>query len=305
MRRINISIPCRGVADVATRGQLRILAGRLLGTSAAASFILLILLVFAWHLGTMGGSQTGPAVDSEYAKLIGQAAGSQPASAIPSPTAVLGRGVELVRDAFDSQGPNGIGIGWHLLHSLGRVLLGYVLAVLVAVPLGFAIGLSPRLYGALNPFIQVLRPISPLAWMPLALYTLKDSAASAIFIIFISSIWPILINTAAGALGVRRDWLNVAKVLGLSPITKLTRIVFPAAVPMIMTGMRISIGVAWFVIVAAEMVVGQNGIGFFIWNEWNNLQIASMIVAVALIGIVGLSLDQALAWTAQRLSFQE
>lgn len=215
------------------------------------------------------------------------------------------RAWELAGNALDRSNPNNIGIVWHLLYSLGRVLLGYALAIVVTIPLGFALGLLPPLHKALNPFIQILKPISPLAWMPLALYTLRDSGASAIFIIFICSLWPLLINTAAGAAGVREDWLNVSRVLGLSPMTKIVRIVFPASVPMILTGMRVSIGVAWFVIVAAEMVVGQNGIGYFIWNERNNLQIASMIVAVLLIGFVGLGLDQALAWLGQRLSFRE
>jgi len=179
------------------------------------------------------------------------------------------------------------------------------LAAAVAVPLGFAIGLSPLLNRALDPFVQLMRPVSPLAWMPLALYTLKDSGASAIFIIFISALWPMLLNTAFGAAGVRQDWINVARVMGLSPWKRVRRIILPAAVPMILTGMRISIGIAWFVIVAAEMVSGQSGIGFFVWNEWNNLQIASMIVAIVLIGCVGLLLDQALALVMRRLSFRE
>lgn len=271
-----------------------------------ASLAIFVTFVIVWHWATAGSATIGGApADPEYAKLMGQTAASQATSAIPAPLAVAKRGWELAQSAFDHSNPNNIGIAWHLLYSLGRVLAGYALAVLVAVPLGFAIGLLPPLYRALNPFIQILKPISPLAWMPLALYTLKDSGQSAIFIIFICSLWPLLINTAAGASGVRQDWLNVSRVLGLSPLTKITRIVFPASVPMIMSGMRISVGVAWFVIVAAEMVVGQNGIGYFIWNEWNNLQIASMIVAVVLIGFVGLGLDQALAWTGQRLSFRE
>jgi nitrate/nitrite transport system permease protein len=185
------------------------------------------------------------------------------------------------------------------------VLLGYVLAVLVAVPLGFALGLLPKLYQALNPFIQVLRPVSPLAWMPLALYVFRDSSVSTIFIIFICAVWPMLINTAVGASGVRPEWVNVSRVFGVGRLEHVVRIVFPASMPMIMTGMRISIGIAWFVIVAAEMVGAQSGIGYFIWNEWNNLQIASMIVAIVLIGMIGLALDVGLSWTARRLSFRE
>lgn len=268
------------------------------------SLAIFVAFVSIWQaLTAIGGSET--AVDPEYAKLMGQTVGATTGSSIPGPMAVARRAMELGSRAFDSSNPNNLGIFWHLYYSLGRVFLGYALAVVVAVPLGFGIGLMPWLYQALNPFIQVLKPISPLAWMPLALYALKDSATAAIFIIFICSLWPLLINTAAGAAGVRQDWLNVAKVLGLKTSTKVLRIVFPAAVPMILTGMRISIGIAWFVIVAAEMVVGQNGIGYFIWNEWNNLQLSSMIVAIGLIGIIGFVLDQALAWVGQKLSFKE
>jgi nitrate/nitrite transport system permease protein len=151
----------------------------------------------------------------------------------------------------------------------------------------------------------VLRPISPLAWMPLALYTFRDSSVSAIFIIFICALWPMLINTAVGAANVRQEWVNVSRVFGLDTYQHVMRIMFPASVPMIMTGMRISIGIAWFVIVAAEMVGAQSGIGYFIWNEWNNLQISSMIVAILLIGLIGLGLDTGLAWIGRKLSFRE
>ena len=270
-----------------------------------ASVLLLAAFLATWQLLT--ASSGGPAVnvDPEYARLAGQSASQEKTAAIPSPVAVAKRGYELLINAFDSSNPNNLGIAWHLYYSLGRVLLGYVLAVLVAVPLGFALGLLPKLYQALDPFIQVLRPISPLAWMPLALYVFRDSDVSTIFIIFICAIWPMLINTAVGAAAVRPEWVNVSRVFGVGRLEHVARIVFPASMPMIMTGMRISIGIAWFVIVAAEMVGAQSGIGYFIWNEWNNLQIASMIVAIVLIGIIGLALDVGLSWTAQRLSFRE
>jgi len=270
-----------------------------------ASVLLLIAFLSIWQLLT--ASSGGPAanIDPEYARLAGQSASPEKTGAIPTPVAVGKRGYELLINAFDSSNPNNLGIAWHLLYSLGRVLLGYVLAVLVAVPLGFALGLAPRLYQALNPFIQVLRPVSPLAWMPLALYVFRDSSVSTIFIIFICAIWPMLINTAVGASAVRPEWVNVSRVFGVGRLEHIVRIVFPASMPMIMTGMRISIGIAWFVIVAAEMVGAQSGIGYFIWNEWNNLQIASMIVAIVLIGMIGLALDVGLSWTARRLSFRE
>ena len=161
----------------------------------------------------------------------------------------------------------------------------------MAIPLGFLIGMSPLVYRALDPFIQVLKPISPLAWMPLALFTLKDSDVSAIFVIFICSIWPMLINTAFGVASVRRDWLNVAKTLEVKPLRKAFTVILPAAAPTILTGMRISIGIAWLVIVAAEMLVGGTGIGYFVWNEWNNLSIANILSGILAIGLVGMLLD--------------
>jgi nitrate/nitrite transport system permease protein len=146
-------------------------------------------------------------------------------------------------------------------------------------------------YRALDPFIQVLKPISPLAWMPLALFTLQDSNISSVFVIFICSMWPMLINTAFGVASVRKEWLNVAKTLEVGPVRKAFRVILPAAAPTIMTGMRISIGIAWLVIVAAEMLVGGTGIGYFVWNEWNNLSIANILSGILAIGLVGMALD--------------
>jgi nitrate/nitrite transport system permease protein len=263
------------------------------------------LFIIVWQLLTAAAPPNNIAVDSEYARLAGASAAAAPSATIPTPGAVAKRGWELLTNAFDDSNPNNLGIAWHLLRSLGRVLLGFGLAVVVAVPAGFMLGLFPYLYRTANPFIQVLRPISPLAWMPLALYTFRDSNISAIFIIFICAMWPMLINTVVGVANVRQEWVNVSRVFGLGTVQHVTRIVFPASVPMIMTGMRISIGIAWFVIVAAEMVGAQSGIGYFIWNEWNNLQIASMIVAIVLIGLVGLGLDSGLAWIGRALSFRE
>ena len=279
--------------------------GPKVGRPWLASLGIFLVFIAVWHFATAGAPVDTAGVDPEYARLAGQSAAGQQTAAIPTPGAVALRAVELLRNAFDRSNPNNLGIAWHLLYSLGRVLLGFLLALVVAVPLGFALGLLPGVYQALNPFIQVLRPISPLAWMPLALYTFRDSAVSAIFIIFICALWPMLINTAVGAANVRQEWINVSRVFGLGSIEHVTRIVFPSSVPMIMTGMRISIGIAWFVIVAAEMVGAQSGIGYFIWNEWNNLQLASMIVAIVLIGLIGLGLNSGLAWIGRRLSFRE
>jgi nitrate/nitrite transport system permease protein len=192
---------------------------------------------------------------------------------------------------FYDNGPNDKGIGIQLGWSLLRVGAGFGLAALVAIPLGFLIGMSPLVYRALDPFIQVLKPISPLAWMPLALYTIKDSAISSIFVIFICSVWPMLINTAHGVASVRRDWLNVARTLEAGTFRTSFEVILPAAAPVILTGMRISMGIAWLVIVAAEMLVGNLGIGYFVWNEWNNLSLSNVIFAILVIGVVGMVLD--------------
>ena len=183
--------------------------------------------------------------------------------------------------------------------------LGFGLAALVAVPLGFLIGMSRLVFQALDPFIQVLNPISPLAWMPLALFTLKDSGVSAIFVIFICSIWPMLINTAFGVAAVRKEWIDVSRTLEVSPLRKAWLVILPAAAPTIMTGMRISIGIAWLVIVAAEMLVGGTGIGYFVWNEWNNLSIANILVAVFLIGVIGMLLDMCFAHLQKAVTYRD
>ena len=185
------------------------------------------------------------------------------------------------------------------------MLLGFSLAALVAIPIGFLIGMSPLLSRALDPFIQVLKPISPLAWMPLALFTLKDSNVSAVFVIFVCSIWPMLINTVFGVASVRRDWLNVARTLEVSPVRKALAVILPAAAPTIMTGMRISIGIAWLVIVAAEMLVGGTGIGYFVWNEWNNLSLPNVIFAVLVIGLVGMALDALFARAQKAVTYAD
>jgi nitrate/nitrite transport system permease protein len=165
--------------------------------------------------------------------------------------------------------------------------------------------MSPLMSRALDPFIQILKPISPLAWMPLALYTIKDSGLSAIFVIFICSVWPMLLNTAFGVASVRREWINVSLTLELSPIRRAFRVILPAAAPTILTGMRISIGIAWLVIVAAEMLVGGTGIGYFVWNEWNNLSITNVITAILFIGAVGMALDQIMARMQRLVSYAD
>jgi nitrate/nitrite transport system permease protein len=275
--------------------------------SRAAILSLVIFFVFAsaWQIAT-SGSSTGlpPGMDPEYAKLLGVTA-TQGKSAMPTPLEVGAKIWSHLRDPFYDRGTNDKGIGIQLAYSVGRVALGYLLAVLVALPLGFLIGMSPLIYRALDPFIQVMKPVSPLAWMPLALYTIKDSSTSAIFVIFICSLWPMLINTAFGVASVRKEWLNVARTLEVGPLRRAFTVILPAAAPTILTGMRISIGIAWLVIVAAEMLVGGTGIGYFVWNEWNNLSITNVIVAIFFIGVIGMLLDLALARAARAVTYPE
>ncbi len=278
--------------------------GSLLGLRAAVLSLLLFgLFIGVWHLAT-SGTGTTMIMDPEYAKLVGASA-SQGKSAMPGPAEVGAKIWEHLKNPFYDRGSNDKGVGIQLAFSIARVAAGYLVAVAVAVPIGFLIGMSPLMSRALDPFIQVLRPISPLAWMPLALYTIKDSSLSSIFVIFICSLWPMLINTAFGVGAVRREWLNVARTLEVGVFRRAFTIILPAAAPTILTGMRISIGIAWLVIVAAEMLVGGTGIGYFVWNEWNNLSITNVITAIVVIGVVGMLLDQVLARATRLVSFPE
>ena len=279
--------------------------GRLMNWRAPAlSVIMFLLFIGIWHAATLPtiAQQT---VDDEYAKLVGKAASTGQKSSFPTPADVGAKIGQHLKEPFYDRGPNDKGVGIQLAYSLARVLVGFMLAALVAIPVGFLIGMSPTTYRALDPFIQVLKPISPLAWMPLALFTLKDSSVSAIFVIFICSLWPMLVNTAFGVSAVRREWLNVAKTLEVGPLRKAFRVILPAAAPTIMTGMRISIGIAWLVIVAAEMLVGGTGIGYFVWYEWNNLSITNILTAILAIGLVGMLLDLSLARLTRLVTFPE
>ncbi len=258
-------------------------AQSLLAATLSAVFFGVILVV--WQLATLPKQTQATAAASEYANLLGKSTG------FPTLGQMREAIVKQLSDPLYDRGPNDKGIGIQLGHSLARVAAGYAAALLLAVPLGFLIGMSPLLHQALNPFIQVLKPVSPLAWMPIALYTIKDSSISGVFVIFICSVWPMLINTAFGVGAVRREWLDVAKTLEVKRLRKAFLVVLPAAAPTILTGMRISIGIAWLVIVAAEMLVGGTGIGYFVWNEWNNLNLSNVILAILVIGVVGMLLD--------------
>jgi nitrate/nitrite transport system permease protein len=223
---------------------------------------------------------------------------------LPGPVSTWHSAVELFSDPFYNNSPNDQGIGWNILASLERVGLGFGLAALVGIPLGFIIGRFQFMSRMAAPIIGILRPVSPLAWLPIGLLVFKAANPAAIWVIFISAIWPMIINTAVGVSKVPQDYMNVAKVLNLSEWKIVTKILFPFVLPYMMTGVRLSIGVAWLVIVAAEMLTGGVGIGFWVWDEWNNLNVEHIIIAIFVVGIVGLLLELALTSLARRFSYE-
>lgn len=224
---------------------------------------------------------------------------------IPTPGVTWAAARTLFADPFYINGPNDVGIGWNVLASLKRVALGFGLAALVGIPVGFLIGRFTALNAMFSPVISLLRPVSPLAWLPLGLLLFKAADPAAIWAIFICSIWPMIINTATGVARVPQDYLNVARVLNLSEWKVMTRILLPAVLPHVLTGVRLSIGTAWLVIVAAEMLTGGTGIGFWLWDEWNNLKVENIVIAIFVIGIVGLILEFVLIQLARRFTYTE
>jgi nitrate/nitrite transport system permease protein len=226
-------------------------------------------------------------------------------SPLPTPAATFASALKLFADPFYSNGPNDQGIGWNVLFSLQRVGIGFGLAAAVGIPLGFIIGRFDFVGRMFGPLISLLKPVSPLAWLPIGLLVFKAANPAAIWTIFICSIWPMVVNTAVGVQRVPQDYLNVARVLNLSEWKVITRILFPAVLPYMLTGVRLSVGTAWLVIVAAEMLTGGVGIGFWVWDEWNNLNVKHIIVAIFVIGIVGLALEQLLMAIARRFSYDD
>ena len=240
----------------------------------------LAVLIGIWYLATMKGG------------------------GIPGPVQTWNEAVVLFSDPFYQNGPNDQGIGWNVLSSLKRVGIGFGFAALVGIPLGFMLGRFAFLSSMVNPIISLLRPVSPLAWLPIGLLVFKKADPAATWTIFICSIWPMIINTAVGVQRVPQDYMNVARVLALSEWKIVTKILFPAVLPYMLTGIRLSIGTAWLVIVAAEMLTGGVGIGFWVWDEWNNLKVEHIIIAIFVIGIVGLLLEQTLIAIAKRFSYE-
>jgi nitrate/nitrite transport system permease protein len=223
----------------------------------------------------------------------------------PSPKETLIQAIQVFSDPFYSNGPNDQGVGWNILSSLKRVAMGFGLAAIVGIPFGFMIGRFEFLSNMFNPLISLLRPVSPLAWLPIGLLVFKGANPAAIWTIFICSIWPMVINTAVGVQRVPQDYMNVARVLNLSEWKIVTKILFPAVLPYMLTGVRLAVGTAWLVIVAAEMLTGGVGIGFWVWDEWNNLNVKNIIIAIFVIGMVGLILEYALIKLATAFTFEE
>lgn len=213
---------------------------------------------------------------------------------MPTPPETLAANLDYILNPFFQRGPGNLGIGWLLIASIRRVLIGFGLGALVAIPVGFLIGMSKTALMVLNPVIQIFKPVSPLAWLPIALAIFNLAEPSAIFVIFITSLWPTIINTALGVSSVPKDYIDVARVLEMPRWRRITKIIWPASLPYIFTGLRISLGIAWLVIVAVEMLTGGIGIGFFVWDEWSRLNLNSVFLAVLVIGLTGLFLDYAI-----------
>ena len=224
------------------------------------------------------------------------------ATNLPDPASTFKSALAVFGDPFYSKGPNDQGIGWNVVSSLKRVGIGFGLAAMVGVPLGFVLGRVRFLAEMAAPVISLLRPVSPLAWLPIGLLVFKAANPAAIWVIFVSSIWPMIINTAVGVRQVPEDYLNVARVLKLSEWKVFTKVLLPAVLPYMITGVRLSAGIAWLVIVAAEMLTGGVGIGFWVWDEWNNLNVQHIIIAIFVVGIVGLLLEQMLLQLAKRVT---
>ena len=224
---------------------------------------------------------------------------------IPGPAATLHQAMELFSDPFYRNGPNDQGVGWNVLASLERVAIGFGLAALVGIPAGFLIGRLRFLARMFNPIISLLKPVSPLAWLPIGLLVFKGANPAAIWTIFICSIWPMVINTAIGVQRVPQDYMNVARVLNLSEWKIATKILLPAVLPYMLTGVRLAVGTAWLVIVAAEMLTGGVGIGFWVWDEWNNLNVMNILIAIGVIGLVGLGLELLLVQIAKAFTYEE
>jgi nitrate/nitrite transport system permease protein len=250
------------------------------------------------RLSSAAAAVLPPLVTLSLLLIVWELLCNRPGATLPAPTQIWAQARDLIVDPFFVAGPQDIGLGWRVLTSLQRVAIGYGLAGVVGIMLGTIIGQSVWAMRGLDPIFQVLRTISPLAWLPISLAAFRDSQPSAIFVIFITSVWPIIINTAVGIRNIPQDYRNVALVLRLNPLEFFTKIMIPSAAPYIFTGLRIGIGLSWLAIVAAEMLTGGVGIGFFIWDAWNSSRLSDIVVALVYIGAIGFVLDRLVAMIA-------
>jgi len=281
------------------------------------SLLLLAVLLFFWHLATVQPSFNPAGLTEEQLMSLefkgdivrtetgGYLYNPEKARGIPGPWVVVKKTVEEFSEAFHKKGTNDHGIAHLVRYTVARFAAGFVSASLVATLLGVLVGLSPTLYRALNPFIQVLKPISPLAWMPLLLYSVQDPTWTAILVVFMASLWPTIANTAFGVSTIRKDYLQVASLLQLSWFRRLLTVVLPAAAPAIVAGLRISFGSALVAVVPAEMLLGELGVGYLTWIEWNNLDISGVMFAILVVGIVGVILDYGFNRLARLVSYAE
>jgi nitrate/nitrite transport system permease protein len=229
----------------------------------------------------------------------------RPETSLPSPVAVVTDTWYLIKDPFFHKGGNNKGFFWLILASLNRVMVSYLLAILIGIPIGFIISLNTFCRKAIDPLIQLLRPVAPLAWLPLAQAVFLKPNPSAIFVICITAIWPIILNTALGVKLVSKDYINVSKLLGLSPLEHFYKILLPATLPYIFTGLRIALGLSWLAVVAAEMLLSDDGIGFFIVDAYNNANIHEIILAILYLGGLGLVLDKIMGYISEKVTPQE
>ncbi|GAB3763275.1 nitrate ABC transporter permease [Ramlibacter monticola] len=258
-----------------------------------------------WSTGVARGFMTHvlpPLLILGVLLVVWQALGSRPGAALPAPSKVVQDTWDLIAHPWYDRGGNDVGIAWQLLASLKRVAYGYALAVVVGVSLGVLVGQSTWALRGLDPLFQVLRTVPPLAWLPISLAGFRDGHPSAIFVIFITSIWPIIINTSIGIRNIPEDYRNVAKVIRLNGLEYFARIMLPAAAPFIFSGLRIGVGLSWLAIIAAEMLIGGVGIGFFIWDAWNSSRISDIILALVYVGLVGFTLDRFVAFLGRKVT---
>lgn len=243
------------------------------------SLLLLVIFIVAWQLVSMAFKN------------------------LPGPAPVARTAYFFLSDPFYDNGPNDKGIGTLALYSIGRLSVGFVAGSTVAIVFGVVLGLNQTLYKAVNPYIQILRAISPIAWMPLLLYSVQNSNVTALLVVFMASVWPTLANTAFGVSNIKKDYISVSNILQMHPVTKVFKVILPGAGPTIVAGLRISMGSAWVAIVPAEALLGSLGLGYFVWNEWNNLSLTSVIFAILIIGLVGVLIDQLFNALARRLAY--